>query len=146
DEALQASPSNLTAVYLQAEVLRRTGEPQGALGYLEKIFEANEDHPRANLLKGRLLIADADERKKGEKLLSKIAKGEKANEAAPAQRAAAYMGIARLALGDRRWDEALNNMNAAVDLVPSNVQVRVEHGDLALQLREFTVARDSFHK
>jgi len=122
------------------------GEPIAARGYLEKILDVNKDHPRANLLIGSIEIANADTREAGEKRLHALAKGDIGSDAGPSQQAAAHMGIARLALGDRRWDEALNNMNKAVELVPSNKDIRVEHGDLALQLREFAVARESFQK
>jgi predicted Zn finger-like uncharacterized protein len=146
DEALQAWPRSLSTIYQQAELLVKVGEPVAARGYLQKILDNNKEHPRANLLLGNIEIANSETRAEGEKRLLALAKGDIASDAGPSQQAASHMGIARLALGDRRWDEALNNMNKAVELVPSNKDIRIEHGDLALQLREFAVARDSFQR
>jgi len=146
DEALQASPKSLSTIFQQADILVRLGEPVAARGYIQKIFDVQPDHPRANLLAGNIEIANSETRAAGEKRLIGLTKGDVGGEAGPSQQAAAHMGIARLALGERRWDEALNNMNKAVELVPSNRDIRVEHGDLALQLREFAVARESFQK
>ncbi len=146
DEAMQAHIDYTAARYLQAKILTEIGKPDYAQDYIKQILAEAPDHPRANLLMGIALTYDLETRAEGEKMLAAIAKAEKASDAAPTQRADAYMGIARLALGDRRWDEAITNMNRAVELVPSSKEVRVAHGNLALQLREFTNARESFEK
>jgi tetratricopeptide (TPR) repeat protein len=146
DAALQAQTDHRAALYQQAALLSRLGEPDAALGYADKLLEIDGDHPRALLLKGQLLSGVAETRDAGDALLTALSEGKKGPDAAPIQRARAFMGRAEISVGKLEWEGALKHMNAAVDVVPQNREVRLKHGELALKLREFGLARQSFKK
>ena len=146
DESLQADPSRVATMYQQARLLVDVGEPEAALGYVDKIFERVSDHPRATLLRARQLAAKSQTREEGVKLLVGLSEGPLGESAAPRQRTDAFITRAEIALGDKRWEEALAHINKAVEVLPSDRDVRVRHGQLALKLREFALARDSFKK
>jgi tetratricopeptide (TPR) repeat protein len=146
DQALQHSLDNLTALSLQAIVLLEAKENESALAYADKALEVSRSHPRANLTRGRILLLDPKTRNDGRTLLSALATGDLGKEAAPLQRAKALTALADVDIDELSWDTALQHMNAAVDAVPANREVRLRHGDLALKLREFGLASQSFAK
>ncbi len=144
DIALQARTDNLVALWLQGSILEKASENDAALGYAEKVLALAPEHPRANLLKAHVLVKTSETRKEGRDLLAALSEGKKGKDAAPIQKAEAFIAQAELAIGDLEWDRALKLMNAATSAVPQNREMRLKQGDLALKLREFSLARDSF--
>ncbi|MCP4499167.1 MAG: tetratricopeptide repeat protein [Deltaproteobacteria bacterium] len=148
DGSLVANPHNYLSLMSQAELLFEQGELEFALEYIEKVLARAPKHPRALLLKGRVLVLSPKKKKaaQGSALLTDIATGNAAPDAAPTQQARAFLGLSEAAVAVREWDRALKQMSAAVEKRPKDVAIRLQHGELALKLREFNVAQETYKK
>ncbi|MDP2344674.1 MAG: tetratricopeptide repeat protein [Deltaproteobacteria bacterium] len=142
DEALQANLHAALPLSLQADLLASSGQLEPAMGYLEKVFLENADHPRATILKGTLLAQTSTTVEEGKQLLAEMTEGGRAKLASPAQQAEAFMGRAEIAISARAYPEALRFLGAAVALVPQNRALRVRAVEFAIRLREYAVARE----
>jgi predicted Zn finger-like uncharacterized protein len=146
DNALQASPRSRLAIYMQAAILAETAEPAVARGYVDKLLQESPDHPRGNILLGKLLSGRSDTLEEGKQLLTEISEGKKGEAASPPQRAQAYMGRAEMALAARQNAEALRYVSKAVELVPQNRAVRIAAAELALRVRDYPAAKEHAQK
>ena len=140
DSALQISTQRKVALYLQARALAASNNPDAALEYLAKVLSQNQKHPRANLLRGRLLAAKSATLDEAKTLLTDVSEGTLGELAAPAQRSQAFIGRAEIALSVGQNAEALRHLQRAIDLVPQNRTVRTQAADLALRLRDYEAA------
>ena len=140
DSALQVSTRKLVALYLQARALAAGQHVEPALEYANKALSQNAQHPRANLLKGKLLAMKAETADEGKKLLAEVSEGKLGESAAPAQRSQAYIGRAEVALTAGQNTEGLRYLQRGVELVPQNRQVREQAAELALRLRDYDAA------
>jgi tetratricopeptide (TPR) repeat protein len=146
DLALQADGHHLAAMYQQASLLFGAGEVDDALYLAEKIISLDDEHPRATLMKARVLTLRPKQREEGVKILTALAEQKAGGVASATQRADANMGLADLALGEQRWADALRFMKVAVGIVPNNRGLRLRVGEMALKMRDFVVAEDNYHK
>ena len=146
DKALQASPSSRQAVYLQALTVSEMGQPETAIGYADKVLRDSPDHPRANILRGKMLASRSETLEEGKELLKLMSEGKRGELASPQQRAQAYMGRAEIALAVRQNAEAVRHMAKAIELVPLNRSVRLAAAELALRLRDYGVAKQHAEK
>src|SRR5207237_6106372 len=69
DNALQASTKNKLALYMQALTLSESGQPDSAIEYAKKVVALAPDHPRANILPGKLLAGHGDTLDQGKEIL-----------------------------------------------------------------------------
>jgi predicted Zn finger-like uncharacterized protein len=141
DSALQVSMKSRLALYLQALTLSESGAPDGAKEYLDKVLALSPEHPKASILRGRLLAATSDTREEGKKLLTEMSEGKRGESASPPQRSLAYMGRADIAVAARQYPEALRYVQKAVELAPLNRVVRLAAAELALRLRDYNIAK-----
>ena len=148
DSALVQNPQHKLSLLSQADLLFAAGELDSASWYVDKVLELAADHPRANLLKGRIDVLSPKKKvaARGKALLSDIATQNAAPDSAPTQQARAFMGLSEAAVAAREWDNALKQMNAAVEKRPKDDEIRLQHGQLALKLREFNVAQETYKK
>ncbi|HEY4223999.1 MAG TPA: tetratricopeptide repeat protein, partial [Myxococcota bacterium] len=140
DNALQASTKNKLALYLQALTMSESGQPDAAREYVDKVLALDPDHPRANILKGKLLAAKSDTLEEGKKILVEFSEGDRGKNASQPERAQAFMGRAYIATSARQYPEALRYVQLAVELVPLNRNVRIQAAEMALSLRDYKIA------
>lgn len=146
DEALQGNPNFVPALYQQAALSATTGQGEAAREYARKIIDISPKHPRSAVLLGRLLAADVDTRADADKLLREVSEGETSKAASTAQKADAWLARAEFALGERQFSEAMKFMNRAVELRPDDRALKLNYAQLALKLREFSVARTAYEQ
>ncbi|MFZ9886442.1 MAG: tetratricopeptide repeat protein, partial [Myxococcota bacterium] len=144
DRALQQDPNHLTALWLQAVALARSGEVAAALGYADKVLELAPEHPRASLVKADLLLRDPKTRAQGAELMTALTEGPLSTNAGPQQKAKAYMARAELAMGARAWSDALQLASKAVGVLPHERSMRFQQAELALKMNEFGLAQESY--
>jgi cellulose synthase operon protein C len=146
DSALQVSSKSRVALYLQALTFAESASPEGAREYVDKLLADAADHPRANILLGKLLAQRSETREQGKKVLTEMSEGQKGEAASPPQRAQAFMGRADIAVAARQYPEALRYVSKAVELVPLNRNVRIAAAEMALKLRDYNIAKGNGHK
>ena len=146
DQALQATTKSRIALYLQALTLSESGQPESAVAYVEKILADAPDHPRANILLGKLLASRSETLEQGKKILADFSEGKKGEDASGPERAQAFMGRADIAVAARAYPEALRYVQQAVELVPLNRTIRIQAAELALKLRDYKIAEANGQK
>ncbi len=142
DEALQADLKSPFALSQQATLLAQSAAPEPASEYLDKVFAVAPTHPRATILKGKLMSATSATLEEGKALLTEMSEGAKGKLASPAQQAEAFMGRAEIAISARSYPEAMRFLSSAVQLVPQNRALRVRAAEMSIRLREYAVARE----
>ena len=142
DMALQSNVNSVLALSLQAQLLAAAGDPEGARGYLDKVFALNPTHPRSKIQLGNLLSSASESVEEGKAILVELSEGEASKAASPAQRADAYFGRAEIAISARAYPDAMRLLSAGLALVPTNRAFRIRAVDFAIRLRDYTVARE----
>ena len=142
DDALQADMGSLLALSHQAMLSSASGEPEAATHYMEKVFALSPVHPRAKILQGTLLASASATVDEGKAILTDMSEGKGSQAASPAQQALAYIERVQVAISARAFPEAMRLLGAAVALVPQNRTFRMRAIDVAIRLREYSVARE----
>jgi predicted Zn finger-like uncharacterized protein len=146
DNALQANSKNKLALYMQALTLSEAGQPDAAKEYVQKVLDLAPDHPRANILLGKLLAAHSETQEQGKKMLVDFSEGKRGDDASGPERAQAYIARAYIATSAQAYPEALRYVQAAVDAVPLNRHVRIQAAEMALQVRDYKIAQANGEK
>ena len=145
DWALQAWPHSAVASLGQFRAVQAADDERTARAYLERIIELYPDNIRARLELGRNLVTTHDDKllKQATEHLQYVTTVS-GGKGTSLQRARAHQGLSEVAVAQKDFATALEEIKNASAEVPDNPDLRARHGELALRMRDWPAARQVF--
>jgi len=141
DWAMTVDARSVVASLGQAQALLAVGDVDSAVGYMERSVALEPDNVRGRLLLGATL---ARRKPRAAKDVLQVAAGSVGAKGSATQRAQVHALLSDIAVMEKDFKTASDELKAAVAEVPTDVAMRVRTGELQLRLREWAQARDTF--
>ncbi|MBI5496480.1 MAG: tetratricopeptide repeat protein, partial [Deltaproteobacteria bacterium] len=144
DASLTAEPSSVVSSLGQARALLAAGDAETAQGYLERGMALQPDNIRVRLELGALLLKRGKGRQARE-VVQHVA-GSAGAKGSALQRAAAHVLLSDVAVLDKDFQVASNELKAAVAETPDDMKLKARSGDMLLRMREWAQAGQLFNE
>ncbi|HOX44234.1 MAG TPA: tetratricopeptide repeat protein [Myxococcota bacterium] len=143
DQATVIDPDFAKAFHAMGDIQSLQGDFDSAAAFYDKALEKNPRHVNSAVEQARIAIEVKQDFPQGEGLLG-VVFGKHFESLAPGERAKAHHLRAQLYMKQRARDKVVQELNAAIKLVPSRVEYLAFLGNFYLEMGEFGKAKEIF--
>ncbi len=143
DRATIIDPDYAKAYHALGDVQSLQGDFDNALLFYQKALEKNPQHVNSAVEQARIHLEVKEDDQAAEQVLSTVF-GERFQVLSPSEQAKAHYLRARIHMNRHENDKASADLNAAIQLMPSQVDYLAAMGNFLLDIGEYTKADSMF--